>query len=223
MTPLTGRFDKGYYFPHTLRPTSSPKTKGRRHHASRAGRPLRMRSDHPSFCSPVPSPTMSPSGRPDNHQQSRRSPNSSKSVPTFHLGSLPRFHPAVYQSSGSAQTFAGQPPSPRLSKQNNYRPGSRESTRQYRELIESTMVSRTPPGTLSPGPSAPRLDPLRSPGPVTPLVLEEGSSYLAAGNSSDQSARNQQQSGPGQDLVEMLVARENERARQMAQISATGR
>lgn len=97
--------------------------------------------------------------------------------------------------------------------------------RQYRDLVDSAMVSRTPPGPLSPSPSAPRLDPLRSPGPVTPLALEEGSSYLASGggNLSEQSARDKQQSGPSQDLLELLIARENERARQMAKVSAKGR
>ena len=81
------------------------------------------------------------------------------------------------------------------------------------------MIPRTPPGPLSPGPSAPRLDPLRSPGPVTPLVLEESGGYLGsgAGNSSEQSSRDTQQSaGPNPDLVDRLIARENERARQNA-------
>lgn len=79
-------------------------------------------------------------------------------------------------------------------------------------------MPRTPPVPLSPGPSAPRLDPLRSPGPVTPLALEESGGYFGAGAKSSDVSRDKPQSG-GQDLVEMLIARESERARQKAKVS----
>lgn len=226
--PLTGRFDKGPCFPPISRPTKENKHQHKKHRRDPPlpGHPSRMRSDHPSFRSPVTSPGMSPSARPASPQQSRRAQNPSKSVPAFHLGSLPRFHPAVYQSSGSGQSLAGQPPSPRMSRQSNYRPssGARDGTWQYRELMEGVSVPKTPPGPLSPGPSAPRLDPLRSPGPVTPLALEEQGGYLATGaaNSSEYSSRDKQPGG-GPDAVEMFIARENERARQKAKTSAKGR
>lgn len=87
---------------------------------------------------------------------------------------------------------------------------------QYREVLESTNQS----------PSAPRLDPLRSPGPVTPLALEAGD-YLAAGTlgTTDRSSRDtaKQHSGPSPELVEKLIARENEKSRQKNCKSAKGR
>lgn len=87
---------------------------------------------------------------------------------------------------------------------------------QYREFLESNHQS----------PSAPRLDPLRSPGPVTPLALESGD-YLAAGalGTSDRASRDtaNQQSGPPPELVERLIARENEKARQKARMPSKGR
>jgi hypothetical protein len=62
-------------------------------------------------------------------------------------------------------------------------------------------------------PSAPRLDPLGSPGPVTPLALEEEGGYLAAGemNGSNGSMLGGQAGGPPPELVEKLIQRESER------------
>lgn len=174
-----------------------------------------MRSDGSNFYSP----TMSQSKQPVSSQVSRPRPqNSAKSPPSFHLGSLPRFHPAVYQSQHSSHSTTSQPPSPLQSRQHTYRPSSssRDALRQYRELVESVTLARTPPGPLSPSPSAPRLDPLRSPGPVTPLTLEESSGYLTAGvvNASEQAVYDNQHHGPSPDLlVEKLITRESERAR----------
>lgn len=175
-----------------------------------------MRSDHSPFYTPVASPTMSPR-RPSSPQPSRsRAQKEAKSMPGFHL-SLPRFHPAVYQSS-TEHTVSGQPPSPRQSRPHNYRTssGPREVKFQYREILENAHQS----------PSAPRLDPLRSPGPVTPLALEVGD-YLAAGTlgTTDRASRDtaNQHSGPPPELVEKLIARENEKARQKTRTSGKGR
>jgi hypothetical protein len=88
---------------------------------------------------------------------------------------------------------------------------------QYRELVEGTHAS----------PSAPRLDPLVSPGgPVTPLALEAGD-YLAHGSVSNASERtprdvSKQHAGPSPELVEKLIAYE-EKARQIARKSTKGR
>lgn len=214
VTPLTGRFDKDSYFEDWERASLSAKS---RHFSpppqSTSHRPRgysRMRSDHSPFISPVGSPVMSPR-RPSSPQPSRSHPqNSAKSMPGFHLGNLPRFHPAVYQSSPSGHSVTAQPPSPRQSRhQPNYRPSSssRDMKWQYRDLLDASHDS----------PEAPRLDPLRSPGPVTPLALE-ANDYLAAGSSSAADQRvprenSKQQSGPSPDLIEKLMARENEKAR----------
>lgn len=74
---------------------------------------------------------------------------------------------------------------------------------QYRELMEASHS----------GPEAPRLDPLVSPGPVTPLALEAGD-YLTHGsvsNASDRVRDVPKQHAP--EMVEKLKAYE-EKARQ---------
>ncbi|KAJ5386473.1 hypothetical protein N7509_009014 [Penicillium cosmopolitanum] len=210
VTPLTGRFDKHSYFEDWERASSSAKS---RHLSnSRSGyrsRYPRMRSDHSPFVSPAGSPVMSPR-RPSSPQPSRsRTQNSAKSMPGFHLGNLPRFHPAVYQSTPSGHSAAGQPPSPRQTRQHNYWPSSnsRDMKWQYRDLLDGSHQS----------PEAPRLDPLLSPGPVTPLALE-ANDYLGAGSSGATDHRtprenSKPQSGPTPDMIDKLIARENEKAR----------
>ncbi|KAJ5916098.1 hypothetical protein N7504_000113 [Penicillium tannophilum] len=221
VTPLTGRFDHDDYLDDWERASLSAKS---RHilpprPSGRRGRYSSMRSDTSPFYSPVASPTMSPR-RPSSPQPSRssRAQPSAKAMPGFHLGTLPRFHPAVYQPSPTSHTVTGQPPSPRQSRQSHgYRTtsGSREMKLQYRDLLDGT----------SQGPSAPRLDPLLSPGPVTPLVLEAGD-YLAAGSIGKDLAMREatsQHVGPPPELVEKLIAREKEKARQKSRKSPMGR
>ncbi|KAJ6166782.1 hypothetical protein N7470_002229 [Penicillium chermesinum] len=220
VTPLTGRFDKDDYFEDWERASLSAKSRHtlplappRRSHYSS------MRSDHSPYYSPVASPTMSPR-QPGSPQTAARARGQTptKAIPNFQLGSLPRFHPAVYQPSTSSQTAAGQSLPSRQTRSHNYRPssGPREVKWQYRDLLEGSNQS----------PSAPRLDPLRSPGPVTPLALEAGD-YLAAGSgaASERVPRDSgtHNSGPSPDLIERLIAREKEAARQKSRIAAKGR
>jgi hypothetical protein len=236
VTPLTGRFDKGDYFPYSDRPSAGKghlnpvrnKHSRRSRAFSRSPVPSTMRTDSPTYYRSIVPASMSPTGRPVSPQPSRtRTQSSSKSVPTFHLESLPRFHPAVYQSTNASPSHSARPPSPRQVRQHTYRPATspREMLWQYRDLVDSVTLPRTPPGPLSPSPSAPRLDPLRSPGPVTPLALEESSGYLVTGalSSSDYSSRDKAHAQPPPDLVERLIAREQERARQKGRKTGKGR
>ncbi|KAJ5816636.1 hypothetical protein N7447_008869 [Penicillium robsamsonii] len=223
VTPLTGRFDHSYFDDwerasqsnsrqiHSIRPV-------RRHPSRPLSSSTRMRSDNSPYYSPATSPIMSP--RRSNSPQPRsrtQNPSKAKQTQNFHLGSLPRFHPAVYQSNSTSHTAASQPSSPRQSRQTVYRTtaGSRDMMWQYREFIEGVHQ----------GPSAPRLDPLVSPGPVTPLALEAGD-YLAHGsmnNTSERTPRDVTKNpGPPAELVEKLIAYE-EKARQMARKPAKGR
>ncbi|KAL2793881.1 hypothetical protein BJX66DRAFT_219227 [Aspergillus keveii] len=232
VTPLTGRFEKSYFPPRDL----SPERDRRGSRGSRTSRPSRryvdhrsprMRTDSTNFYSSVASQSMSSSGRSSSPQPAlNRVHTTAKSAPAFHLGDLPRFHPAVYQSSGTSQALTGQPPSPRSSRQHAYRPGttSRDPISQYREFVEGVVLQKPPSRPLSPSPSAPRLNPLRSPGPVTPLALEEANGYLSAGvsNRSDPSSRDYQHSAPAPDLLERLIARENEKVRQKARKAPKG-
>ncbi|KAJ5925511.1 hypothetical protein N7454_008150 [Penicillium verhagenii] len=221
VTPLTGRFDHDDYFDDWERASLSAKS---RHilpsrPSGRPGRYSSMRSDTSPFYSPVASPTMSPR-RPSSPQPSRssRAQPSSKAIPAFQLGILPRFHPAVYQPSPTSHTVTAQPPSPRQSRQTHgYRTtsGSRDVKFQYRDLLDGSTQ----------GPSAPRLDPLLSPGPVTPFALEAGD-YLAAGSIAKERAlrdATNQHVGPPPELVEKLIAREKEKARQKSRTSQMGR
>lgn len=106
----------------------------------------------------------------------------------MNLGNLPRFHPAVYQSPNSTPNASLSPNT------SNHHPrsfgyrvasggsgSSREALRQYRELVAASVsLSRNASSSSDAEISAPRLDPLGSPGPVTPLALEEAESYLSA-------------------------------------------
>ncbi|KAL3497277.1 hypothetical protein BJX62DRAFT_5265 [Aspergillus germanicus] len=228
VTPLTGRFEKNY-FPHRDLPPERDRRGSRRSRPSRRyvdHRSPRMRTDSTNFYSSVASQSMSSSGRSSSPLPAlSRVHTTAKSAPAFHLGDLPRFHPAVYQSSGTSQAVTGQPPSPRSSRQHAYRPGttSRDPISQYRDFVEGVVLQKPPSRPLSPSPSAPRLNPLRSPGPVTPLALEEANGYLSAGvsNRSD-SSRDYQHSAPAPDLLERLIARENEKVRQKARKAPKG-
>ncbi|KAL6234914.1 hypothetical protein BDW75DRAFT_150928 [Aspergillus navahoensis] len=222
VTPLTGRFERDY-FPHRdISPERNIRKLTRPRHRHYYSDRDAMRSDTSTFYSPVAS-TMSSSGLPDSPQQARAQ-TTAKSAPTFHLGDLPRFHPAVYQSSGHSQSMAA-PPSPRQSRQNVYRPASssRDPVSQYREFFEGVVLQKPVSRPLSPSPAAPRLNPLNSPGPVTPLALEEAGGYLSAGSSNrSELSRELQRSAPAPDLLERLIARENDRARQKARKATKG-
>lgn len=228
MTPLTGRFDHDSYFDDWERASQSAKSRQissirpvrRGRYPSRPPpSSTRMRSDSSPYYSPAASPIMSPrrSNSPQPTRSRTQNPSKTKQTQNFHLGSLPRFHPAVYQSSNTSHNATTQPPSPRQPRQPTYRSaaGSRDMMWQYREFIEGVHQ----------GPSAPRLDPLVSPGPVTPLALEAGD-YLAHGSMNNTSERTPRDvpknSGPPAELVEKLIAYE-EKARQKARKSAKGR
>ncbi|KAI9850504.1 MAG: hypothetical protein M1838_005568 [Thelocarpon superellum] len=88
------------------------------------------------------------------------------------LTSLPRYHPAVYQSPSSSGSGAGAIQSQLLP--------SDAATRlhQYqRDLANNAVAARTSMGGHRP--DSPQLAPLGSPGPVTPLLLEEKDGYLS--------------------------------------------
>lgn len=100
------------------------------------------------------------------------------------LPSLPRFHPANFpsQSSSLASTpMAGpdspQPPMSPRAYQRQYVEAQRQMLNYHRELLATGSRSHR----STPKPSSPRLCPTGSPGPVTPLELEEAGGYLTAG------------------------------------------
>jgi hypothetical protein len=142
----------------------------------------------PSISSPL-----SPRSQPlDIPSQVRRRPGmnvrqSNNNGPAAHLRlpSLPRFHPANYassQSSSQANTPNAGPDSP-------YSPTSpRSGNRQYEVqrqmyLYQQQLLTNTSRHHRGMGkPTSPRLEPLASPGAVTPLELEgDMGGYLTAG------------------------------------------
>jgi hypothetical protein len=115
--------------------------------------------------------------------------NNSASIAPLQLPTLPRFHPAAYNSTASSMTTtpssAGFSPGP-LSPRSQHRISeAQRQLAQYQQQILNQYMSRD--GTVShhtgQKPPSPKLIPLAGgSGVVTPLELE-GDSYLSAGNS----------------------------------------
>ncbi|KAF2157311.1 hypothetical protein K461DRAFT_14714 [Myriangium duriaei CBS 260.36] len=137
------------------------------------------------------SPRFEASSRYDSFQQSRqqnyqpRSPGSQTQRRQFGsnltLPGLPRFHPANYPSAHSS--FANTPSSGPSSPHAPCSPGvqqklSHETQRQI-HAYQRDHVARPTSSQYLERPDSPRLQPLGSPGPVTPLELESADGYLS--------------------------------------------
>ncbi|KAF2102649.1 hypothetical protein NA57DRAFT_52208 [Rhizodiscina lignyota] len=116
--------------------------------------------------------------------------NSSSRPGSLKLPSLPRFHPANFpsQSSSFASTPASgvnspQPPMSPRSQQRQYSDAQRQLYVYQRELLANAGKIPSRPAPTS-RPISPRLAPAGSPGPVTPLELENEGGYLMAGGHS---------------------------------------
>ena len=125
------------------------------------------------------------------------------------LPPLPRFHPAAYESA-SLQSTAHTPRKSRPSGHGRQYSDAKQQIHRYQRDIVAT-ATRAARLTLSPkatqSPSSPRLHPIGSPGPVTPLALESEVDYLMARDTGSPSSTKNN----GRDLVESLVRKENER------------
>jgi hypothetical protein len=121
------------------------------------------------------------------------------------LNGLPRFHPANYQAATTAVSSA--PTSAPASTPRHYSNAQLQLHNYQRELIASATRSKTAPTGIKP--VSPRLLPLGSPGPVTPLMLEEEGGYLVAGANNPNPLLGE--SGQ-RDLVERLLREESLRA-----------
>ncbi|KAH9826023.1 hypothetical protein Tdes44962_MAKER03806 [Teratosphaeria destructans] len=147
----------------------------------------------------LPSPRTG-QGRPGN--SARRSQNHSLKLPQ-----LPRFHPANFPSAHSSlqHTPDGVSPQPPVSPRAHQRVMS-DAQRQlyaYQRDILSAARATSPSGAGKP--TSPKLAPLGSPGPVTPLELEGEDGYLVAG------ARRSGQATPSDELVDRLIKEEARR------------
>lgn len=239
-TPLTARVRAGHQFPYKTpaTPQLAISLNPRYSQYSRPGRHINYSSDDSispsssatstaSFASmhrDRPSSPLSPSialslspvspiRRPGN-----QSPLRPTSRPTpklkLKLNSLPRFHPANYESSSSSADTT-----PRLSRPGTAQPHLRQVSDAQKKLQQyqrDVVVNATRAASLALSPRIPanptpaRLNPLGSPGPVTPLALEGDGDYLLAGSLGSPGAKIDDR---GRALVQRLVEKENERQR----------
>ncbi|KAF1359839.1 hypothetical protein EJ07DRAFT_155776 [Lizonia empirigonia] len=143
----------------------------------------------PSVSSPL-SPRTEPLAVPPGRRRPQlHSRQSSTSGPAMHLRlpSLPRFHPANFgtpSSSASGTPVTGpNSPNPPVSPRSGNTLSKYEAQKQM-YLYQQQLQARTSTqvrGSLSAKPTSPRLDPLASPGAVTPFELEGSDGYLTAG------------------------------------------
>lgn len=140
--------------------------------------------------------------------QPRRPPTNSLQLPA-----LPRFHPANFPSNhSSAQSTPDGAPSPQgpMSPrvyQRIYNDAQKQLYLHQREMLSAAARSSGSPTQVG-KPVSPRLAPLGSPGPVTPLELEHEEGYLTAG------ARNASNGiAVSDELVEKMIRDEVRRQR----------
>ncbi|KAI9791530.1 MAG: hypothetical protein M1833_001514 [Piccolia ochrophora] len=141
-----------------------------------------------------------------------------RKVEAPHLSTLPRFHPSKYAPSAPASHSSAHGSLTVNVGGQGYHPQYSDAQRQLhayqRELI-TTATRGGRYGSSGAGdqrPLSPRLLPLGSPGPVTPLMLEEEGGYLAAGASNGDAHSLLREDGH-KELVERLIREEKKRRR----------
>ena len=219
-TPLTARAPQGEYFsawhrmesrisesltPYYSSRTRNPSENQENPAAQKSLATPRSESSRYRPSSPLSSKTPVPLPSIHGTQKPRLPPQS------LNLAGLPKYHPANFPPRGSSPA----PPSPLSPRPFNSqpRPGRGSDAKQQLVQYQRDMVNDAAKTSRSLASSnvntKPRLNPRGSPGgPMTPLVLEPASDYLAAGSSSLPAGF---QEGDGREFVERLVRRENER------------
>ncbi|KAL8673981.1 MAG: hypothetical protein Q9168_001624 [Polycauliona sp. 1 TL-2023] len=169
--------------------------------------PVHMPSSPLPLTAPVQpvSASRQPNARPPSStQQGRRQP-AALAIP-----SLPAFHPANYESRNAS------PRSPHPTNSSHGRPVS-EAQRQYQKQQKEMILNYTRNAVRNTGkgpipqPSSPRLNPLGSPGPITPLTLEGQSDYFVAG--SRKGSTSVSKGHERREIVERMIGLERERTR----------
>jgi hypothetical protein len=132
---------------------------------------------------------------------------SSGSASSLRLSSLPRFHPANYNSTNSSITNSpngsviASPMSSNISPRKVFDPDQRQLSYYHQHLLAQSTASGN-----NKKPVSPKLAPLAgSPGPVTPLELD-GENYLTAGAKGSKSPLS----------VNALIAQESKRRGEMS-------
>ena len=199
----------------------------------RALSPSRSRSPllQPPTSNRMPSPRSSPALRPTSPLSPRYEPSRFESLQppspramhsrqvgngtrlanthSLKLPSLPRFHPANYPSAHSSAKStpdegpANPPVSPRAH-QRMYSDAQKHLLMYHHQSVASAARSN---GKVDDKPVSPRLAPLGSPGPVTPLELEQQEGYLVAGSNHAGIGM-----GGSADYVDRLIREESRRS-----------
>lgn len=228
-TPLTGRAAKSAGFPFSH---DDPSQKSPFGHSPSSGSSSKTISPARSQ-----SPCMSPSVMSREQTPHRTQPSSplspamplspllpytldgrtsGRAGPRVQMPALPRLHPANFPSSHPPERGSSQ----RSHSRNPRHPLSHAQHKLYkyqRDLI-ANATRPSPPVALPtlPDLSPPRLHPLGSPGPVTPLTLEEKGDYLAAGAAGAAASPYQLGGRADGELVEKLIRQEHERTTRSA-------
>ncbi|KAL8873116.1 MAG: hypothetical protein Q9174_001363 [Haloplaca sp. 1 TL-2023] len=237
VTPLTGR--ERSFFPHVLKDkhtppreksdkdfTPSPDSQSQAASSQSeqeqfAPSPINRRNMRTDRSSPMytPSSPLSPTiphhPTPSFGQHKARtlsgSQHGSRQSTPLAIPSLPPYHPANYESRQS---------SPRLPPSNNSTHARQVSELQKNMqrhqralLINATRAAATPTTSKPPAhrPSSPRLNPMTSPGPITPLMLEGQTDYFLGGPKT--SAASGSKAGDRREMVDNLIDVERERIR----------
>ncbi|KAI4132331.1 MAG: hypothetical protein LQ347_002638 [Umbilicaria vellea] len=166
------------------------------------------------------SPTMTSAALPSHSRHG----NARRTGQPLQLPALPRYHPSNYERATTSPSLStnvtSRPSATYRSSARSPQPHQRQlSDAQYklhqyqRDVITTATRQSRPAASSTSGitkPVSPRLNPLGSPGPVTPMMLEEQTDYLLAGAErcelSSNSFEEPGQREPGQrELVERLV------------------
>lgn len=136
---------------------------------------------------------------------------SKRPAKNLHLPSLPRFHPANYQSPDLNHAHPPRAPRPGSSSR-QFSDAQQQLHLHQRDLVANAARFSRSVVTQGLGtkPSPPRLQPLGSPGPVTPMMLEEHGDYLSAGTDGGNEDDSQ---GDGNGIFQKLTREDSERMR----------
>ncbi|KAL9006809.1 MAG: hypothetical protein Q9188_000420 [Gyalolechia gomerana] len=163
----------------------------------------------PSPLSPtMPAHSTSPMTLQTARSQSRNQQGRSRPGPLA-IPSLPPFHPANYESRSSSPRNTSHLGSATHNRQTS---GAQRKIQQYqRDVVLSATRTAILNTTKSPlaRPSSPRLNPLGSPGPVTPLMLGGQDDYFIVRSGS--ASRLAVKESERRDMADRLIAAEKER------------
>ncbi|KAL8942865.1 MAG: hypothetical protein Q9216_001408 [Gyalolechia sp. 2 TL-2023] len=158
----------------------------------------------PTMSAHSTSPSTLHNARLQPHHQKGRSRPAPMAIPD-----LPPFHPANYESRTSSSRIPSHPGSAAHDRQTS------DTQRKIQRYQRDIVLSATRTGILNTGksplarPSSPRLNPLGSPGPVTPLMLEGQDDYFLAGPGT--ASRSALKESERRDMADRLIAAERDR------------